>query len=110
MAGLKTCTRLRAMRARRRRRISSSLLPENIGPQTISIHPMWPVTSSMTVRCQNSALGGAVIGSPLHASKAANAASLEDRSSGVSPLPESDARKLKQGVDLLFGSINYAEI
>src|SRR5580698_7586193 len=35
------------MRARRRRRISSSLFPENMGPQTTSIQPMWPVTSSI---------------------------------------------------------------
>src|ERR1041385_2606095 len=47
MAGLKTCTRLRAIMARRRRRMSSSLLPENIGPQITSIHPMLPVTISI---------------------------------------------------------------
>ena len=38
-AGLKTCTRSRAMAARRRIRISSSDLPENIGPATTSIQP-----------------------------------------------------------------------
>src|SRR5262249_15787067 len=46
MAGLKICTRWRAISARRRRRISSSLLPENIGPTTTSIHPMLPLTMS----------------------------------------------------------------
>src|SRR5262249_42407263 len=46
MAGLKICTRCRAISARRRRRISSSLLPENIGPTTTSIHPMLPFTIS----------------------------------------------------------------
>src|SRR5258705_11905009 len=35
------------MMARRRRRISSSLLPENIGPQMTSIHPTLPVMMSM---------------------------------------------------------------
>src|SRR5436190_3141191 len=49
MAGLKTCTRFRAMVARRRRRINSSLLPENIGPQTTSIQPRLPVTISTLV-------------------------------------------------------------
>src|SRR5260221_12383441 len=48
MAGLKTCTRFRAMVARRRRRISSSLLPENMGPQITSIQPRLPVTISMS--------------------------------------------------------------
>src|SRR5213595_2573495 len=39
---LKTCTRLRAMMARRTRRISSSLLPLNITPAMTSIHPpLW---------------------------------------------------------------------
>src|SRR5580658_1224794 len=47
MAGLNTCTRLRAMPARRRRRINSSLLPENIGPQIASIHPTGLVMMSM---------------------------------------------------------------
>src|SRR5271168_197563 len=46
MAGLKICTRWRANSARRRRRISSSLLPENIGPTTTSIQPMLPLTMS----------------------------------------------------------------
>src|SRR5262252_3860905 len=46
MAGLKICTRCRAISARRSRRISSSLLPENIGPTTTSIHPMLPFTMS----------------------------------------------------------------
>src|SRR5438270_12352289 len=40
MPGLKICTRWRAISARRRRRMSSSLLPLNMGPQTTSIHPM----------------------------------------------------------------------
>src|ERR1017187_5617523 len=47
MTGLNTCTRLRAIMARRRRRINSSLLPENIGPQMASIQPMWPVKMSI---------------------------------------------------------------
>src|SRR5216684_5795440 len=46
MAGLKICTRWRAISARRRRRISSSLFPENIGPTTTSIQPMLPLTMS----------------------------------------------------------------
>src|SRR5205809_5538108 len=46
MAGLKICTRWRAISARRRRRISSSLLPENIGPTTTSIQPILPLTMS----------------------------------------------------------------
>jgi hypothetical protein len=33
--------------ARRSRRISSSLLPENIGPQIASIHPRLPATKSI---------------------------------------------------------------
>src|SRR5229473_3246625 len=48
MAGLKTCTRFRAMVARRRRRINSSLLPENMGPQITSIQPRLPVKMSMS--------------------------------------------------------------
>src|SRR5580692_6297916 len=47
IAGLKTWTRLRAMVARRRRRISSSLLPENMGPQITSIQPRLPVKTSI---------------------------------------------------------------
>ena len=47
MIGLKTSTRLRAIMARRSRRISSSLFPENIGPQITSIHPTLPVMMSM---------------------------------------------------------------
>jgi hypothetical protein len=39
MAGLKTCTFWRPITARRRRRMSSSVLPENIGPQITSIEP-----------------------------------------------------------------------
>src|ERR1700730_18460864 len=46
MAGLKICTRWRAISARRKRRINSSLLPENIGPTTTSIQPMLPFTIS----------------------------------------------------------------
>src|SRR5215510_294011 len=46
MAGLKICTRCRAISARRKRRISSSLLPENIGPTTTSIQPIFPLTMS----------------------------------------------------------------
>src|SRR6267143_1926862 len=46
MAGLKICTRCRAISARRSRRISSSLLPENIGPTTTSIQPILPLTMS----------------------------------------------------------------
>ena len=38
--------RLRAMTARRRRRISSSLFPENMGPQIASIQPVLGTTSS----------------------------------------------------------------
>src|SRR5450759_4550850 len=39
---LNTCTRFRAMMARRTRRISSSLLPLNITPAITSIHPpLW---------------------------------------------------------------------
>src|ERR1051326_2603856 len=40
--GLKIWTRWRAISARRRRRISSSLLPLNIGPQITSIQPRLP--------------------------------------------------------------------
>src|SRR5579859_604590 len=40
--GLKICTRWRAISARRRRRISSSLLPLNMGPQITSIQPRFP--------------------------------------------------------------------
>src|SRR5580704_6117823 len=39
MSGLKQATRWRAMRARFRRRISSSLLPENMGPVMTSMRP-----------------------------------------------------------------------
>src|ERR1043165_5446202 len=39
ISGLKTCTFCRAIRARRKRRISSSDLPENIEPAITSIHP-----------------------------------------------------------------------
>src|SRR6266404_9422316 len=42
MTGLKICTRWRAISARRRRRISSSLLPLNMGPQITSIQPKLP--------------------------------------------------------------------
>src|SRR5437868_3086527 len=49
MVGLNTSTRLRAIIARRRRRISSSLLPENIGPQITSIQPTLPVTMSIGI-------------------------------------------------------------
>src|SRR5690606_16046027 len=45
IAGLNTWTGMRAIAARVTRRISSSLLPENIGPQMTSIHPLEP-------RCQ----------------------------------------------------------
>src|ERR1700730_13781882 len=47
MIGLNTCTRLRAIMARRSRRINSSLFPENIGPQIASIHPKLPLTKSI---------------------------------------------------------------
>src|SRR5271166_2809610 len=47
MEGLNTCTRFRAILARRRRRINSSLLPENIGPQITSIQPILPVIKSI---------------------------------------------------------------
>src|SRR6267143_4374449 len=46
MAGLKICTRCRAISARRSRRINSSLFPENIGPTTTSIQPILPLTIS----------------------------------------------------------------
>src|ERR1035437_532666 len=39
MSGLKQAARCRAIRARFRRRISSSLLPENIGPVMTSMRP-----------------------------------------------------------------------
>src|SRR4051812_37932089 len=52
MMGLNTCTRFRAMVARRRRRINSSLLPENMGPQTTSIQPIFPVMTSIFSRLQ----------------------------------------------------------
>src|ERR1039458_6654539 len=39
MSGLKQATCWRAMRARFRRRISSSLLPENMGPVMTSMRP-----------------------------------------------------------------------
>src|ERR1700757_4923017 len=42
MMGLKICTRWRAISARRSRRISSSLLPLNMGPQITSIQPRFP--------------------------------------------------------------------
>jgi hypothetical protein len=35
------------MKARRSRRINSSLLPENMGPQITSIHPMFDLTMSI---------------------------------------------------------------
>jgi len=38
---LNTCTRRRAMIARRTRRMSSSLLPENMTPLITSIQPGW---------------------------------------------------------------------
>jgi hypothetical protein len=47
MDGLNTSTRLRAIMALRRRLISSSLLPENMGPQITSIHPTLPVMISI---------------------------------------------------------------
>src|SRR5271169_6667625 len=47
MEGLKTCRRFRAILARRRRRINSSLLPENMGPQMTSIQPTLPVIISI---------------------------------------------------------------
>src|ERR1700688_2380291 len=46
MTGLKICTRCRAISARFKRRINSSLLPENMGPTITSIHPMFPFTMS----------------------------------------------------------------
>src|ERR1035438_3397722 len=49
MTGLNTCTLLRAIMARRSRRINSSLLPENMGPQITSIHPILPLTNSMSL-------------------------------------------------------------
>src|SRR5947209_7971420 len=42
MMGLNICTRWRAISARRSRRISSSLLPLNIGPQITSTQPRLP--------------------------------------------------------------------
>src|ERR1700676_524808 len=59
MTGLNTWTRFRAIRARRSRRISSSLLPENMGPHTTSIQPILPVIKSM------------INGEPLYADAAA---------------------------------------
>src|SRR6188472_815450 len=47
MTGLNTCTRFRAILARLSLRISSSLLPENIGPQMTSIQPALPATNSI---------------------------------------------------------------
>src|SRR3954468_10434138 len=41
MRGLTISTRCPAISARRRRRINSSLLPLNIGPQTTSSQPPW---------------------------------------------------------------------
>src|ERR1700757_3758501 len=72
MAGLKICTRWRAISARRRRRISSSLLPENIGPTTTSIQPMLPLTMSpqrllerpyakLSRTCRGAQLGGRLV-------------------------------------------------
>src|SRR5579859_3087008 len=52
IAGLKICTRWRAISARRKRRINSSLLPENIGPTTTSIQPMLPLTMSTVFSCR----------------------------------------------------------
>src|SRR5690242_1073619 len=48
MPGLKICTRWRAISARRRRRISSSLLPLNMGPHTTSIQPILPFVRFIT--------------------------------------------------------------
>ena len=45
MAGLKISTRCRANFARRNRRISSSVLPENMEPQMTSIRPLRLVSS-----------------------------------------------------------------
>ncbi len=39
LEGLNTCTRCLPITARRKRRISSSVLPENIGPQMTSTQP-----------------------------------------------------------------------
>src|ERR1700744_2996200 len=47
MIGLNIFTRFRAMIARLSRRISSSLLPANIGPPMASIQPKFPVTMSI---------------------------------------------------------------
>src|ERR1041384_1323133 len=47
MPGLNICTRCRAISARRSRRISSSLLPLNIGPQMTSIQPRLPLAKFM---------------------------------------------------------------
>src|ERR1041384_5735732 len=58
MVGLNTSTRLRAIMARRRRRISSSLLPENIGPQITSIQPTLPVTMSIGIAQDDTVQGG----------------------------------------------------
>ena len=58
MIGLKTSTRLRAIMARRRRRINSSLLPENMGPQMTSIHPTLPVMMSIRIAQDDTMAGG----------------------------------------------------
>src|SRR5690349_2152203 len=55
---LKTCTFLFAMIARRTRRMSSSLLPLNITPQTTSIQPARPLEKEPSEI--TAAVGGAV--------------------------------------------------
>src|SRR5579862_8551554 len=66
MVGLKTSTRLRAIMARRRRRISSSLLPENMGPQMTSIQPTFPIMISMWNRSGWHKAGRESSGGALH--------------------------------------------
>src|SRR3977135_505999 len=66
MAGLKICTRWRAICARRSRRISSSLLPENIGPTTTSIQPILPLTMSTVAPSIFGNASATATAAPLH--------------------------------------------
>src|SRR5260370_21255714 len=57
IAVLKICTRAPAIPVLRNRRINSSLFPENIGPTTTSIQPIFPLTISTLAPSSLSYLG-----------------------------------------------------